>query len=192
MIGEVALGILLTIAAIQDLKTREIDPRIFIASAAPAAMLIYLNWGSPLYLFSLAIGAALALSMRLLGAGYADSIALALISAAPPVLFLPTPFVVVIAGSLLLPLTMLWLYLKNRKRPCQMSALEKITHVCVSRQEFLKNPLKYIVGEVKDMEKYNPTAIKTEKEWIKARYGLPYLAYLAVGYWAYITIRTLS
>lgn len=192
MIAEAALGVFITLAALQDVKTREIDPRIFLAAAAPAAALIYLNWGNPLYFFSLAVGASLALLMRALGSGYADSIALALISAAPPMLFLPTPFVVVMAGSALLPATMLWLFLNNRRRPCRMSALEKITHICVTREEFAKNPLKYIVGEVKDMEKYDPTAARVEGQWIKAKYGLPYLVYLAVGYWVYLVARALG
>jgi preflagellin peptidase FlaK len=53
------------------------------------------------------------------------------------------------AGSALLPATMLWLYVKNRGRPCRMGALEKLTHICVS-PEFAKNP-KYVVGDVKDL-----------------------------------------
>jgi hypothetical protein len=40
----------------------------------------------------------------------------------------------------LLPATMLWLCAKNRGRPCRMGALE--THICVSPEEFAKNPVK--------------------------------------------------
>jgi hypothetical protein len=62
-----AIGALLSLAAWQDVKTREIDVKIFAAAAVPAAVLISLNWHSPLYLFSLAVGAVLALLTRLLG-----------------------------------------------------------------------------------------------------------------------------
>ncbi|NAZ34463.1 MAG: prepilin peptidase, partial [Pyrobaculum sp.] len=178
-----AIGALLSLAAWQDVKTREIDVKIFAAAAVPAAVLISLNWHSPLYLFSLAVGAVLALLTRLLGSGYADSLALALISTAPPLAFLPAPFIAVMAGSLLLPATMLWLYLKNRGRPCKMKTLERLTHICVSREEFAENPLKFIVGDVKDMERYDPAKVEVQG-WVKAKYGLPYLLSLTLGYWA--------
>jgi preflagellin peptidase FlaK len=150
-------------------------------------VLISLNWHSPLYLFSLAVGAVLALLTRLLGSGYADSLALALISTAPPMAFLPAPFIAVMAGSLLLPATMLWLYLKNRGRPCKMKTLERLTHICVSREEFAENPLKFIVGDVKDMERYDPAKVEVQ-DWVKAKYGLPYLLPLTLGYWAYVLL----
>jgi preflagellin peptidase FlaK len=137
-----ALGLALTAAAWQDVKTREIDVGIFAAGGAAAAVLMWLNWGNPLYTLSLAVGALLALLTRLSGAGYADSAALALISTAPPVALLPAPLIAVAAGSVLLPATMLWLYAKNRGRPCRMGALEKLTHICVSPEEFAKNPVK--------------------------------------------------
>ncbi len=190
MIQEVAvlaIGALLSLATWQDVKTREIDAWIFAAAAVPAAVLIYLNWHNPLYLFSLAVGAVLALLTRLLGSGYADSLALVLISAAPPIAFLPTPFIAVTAGSLLLPATMLWLYLKNRGRPCKMRTLERLTHICISRDEFIKNPLKFIVGDVKDVERYDPAKVEVQG-WVKAKYGLPYLLYLTVGYWVYVLV----
>jgi len=182
-----ALALALTAAAWQDVKTREIDVRIFAAAGVAAVALMWLNWGNPLYTFSLAVGALLALLTRLLGTGYADSIALALISTAPPIAFLPAPFIAVMAGSALLPATMLWLYVKNRGRPCEMDALEKLTHICVSPEEFIKNPVKYIVGGVKDLEKYDPSRVEI-KGWVKAKYGLPYLLYLAVGFWIYVAL----
>jgi preflagellin peptidase FlaK len=120
-----ALGLALTAAAWQDVKTREIDVGIFAAAGAAAAVLMWLNWGNPLYTLSLAVGALLALLTRLSGAGYADSTALALISTAPPAALLPAPFTAVAAGSVLLPATMLWLYAKNRGRPCKIKDLEK-------------------------------------------------------------------
>ncbi len=180
-----ALGLALTAAAWQDVKTREIDVRIFAAAGAAAAVLMWLNWGNPLYALSLAVGALLALLTRLSGAGYADSIALALISTAPPTALLPAPFTAVMASSVLLPATMLWLYMKNRGRPCRMGALEKLTHICVSPEEFAKNPVKYVVGNVKDLEKYDPSTVEI-KGWIKAKYGLPYVLHLAVGFWIYV------
>ena len=79
-----ALGLALTAAAWQDVKTREIDVGIFAAGGAAAAVLMRLNWGNPLYTLSLAVGALLALLTRVSGAGCADSTALALISTAPP------------------------------------------------------------------------------------------------------------
>jgi preflagellin peptidase FlaK len=182
-----AIGALLSLAVWQDVKTREIDVKILAAAAVPAAVLISLNWHSPLYLFSLAVGAVLALLTRLLGSGYADSLALALISTAPPLAFLPAPFIAVMAGSLLLPATMLWLYLKNRGRPCKMKTLERLTHICVSREEFAENPLKFIVGDVKDMERYDPAKVEVQ-DWVKAKYGLPYLLSLTLGYWAYVLL----
>jgi preflagellin peptidase FlaK len=190
MIQEAALltlALALTAAAWQDVKTREIDVRIFAAAGVAATVLMWLNWGNPLYTFSLAVGAILALLTRLLGTGYADSIALALISTAPPIAFLPAPFIAVMAGSVLLPATMLWLYVKNRGRPCRMSTLEKLTHICVSPEEFAKNPVKYVVGDVKDLEKYDPSTVEI-KGWVKAKYGLPYLLHLAVGFWIYASL----
>ena len=182
-----AVGALLSLAAWQDVKTREVDAWIFAAAAVPAAVLICLNWRNPLYLFSLAVGAVLALLARRLGWGYADSLALALIGAAPPAASLPAPFTAVAAGSLLLPATMLWLYLKNRGRPCEMKTLERLTHVCISRDEFIKNPLKFIVGDVKDVERYDPAKVEIQG-WVKAKYGLPYLLHLTVGYWVYVLV----
>jgi preflagellin peptidase FlaK len=167
-------------------KTREIDVRIFAAAGVAVAVSMWLNWGNPLYTFSLAVGALLALLTRLSGAGYADSIALALISTAPPTAFLPAPFTAVAAGSALLPATMLWLYVKNRGRLCRMGALEKLTHICVSPEEFAKNPVKYVVGGVKDLEKYDPSM--EIKGWVKAKYGLPYVLHLAVGFWVYVAL----
>jgi len=190
MIQEAALltlGLALTAAAWQDIKTREIDVKIFAAAGVAAAALMWLNWGNPLYTFSLAVGALLALLTRLLGTGYADSIALALISTAPPIAFLPAPFIAVMAGAVLLPVTMLWLYVKNRGRPCRMGTLEKLTHICVSPEEFEKNPVKYVVGDVKDLEKYDPSRVKI-KGWVKAKYGLPYILHLAVGFWIYVVL----
>jgi len=35
-----------------------------------------------------------------------------------------------------------------------MKTLE--THICVSPEEFAKNPVKYVVGDIKDLEKYDP------------------------------------
>jgi preflagellin peptidase FlaK len=185
-VAVLALGLALTAAAWQDVKTREIDVRIFAAAGAAAAVLMWLNWGNPLYTFSLAVGALLALLTRLSGAGYADSIALALISTAPPIAFLPAPLVAVTAGSALLPATMLWLYVKNRGRPCRMGALERLTHICVSPEEFAKNPVKYVVGDIKDLEKYSPSM--EIKGWVKAKYGLPYVLHLAVGFWIYVVL----
>jgi preflagellin peptidase FlaK len=151
-----ALGLALTAAAWQDVKTREIDVGIFAAGGAAAAVLMRLNWGNPLYTLSLAVGALLALLTRVSGAGCADSTALALISTAPPVALLPAPFTAVAAGSALLPATMLWLYAKNRGRPCKMKTLERLTHICVSPGEFAKNPVKYVVGDVKDPRNTTP------------------------------------
>ena len=182
-----ALALALTAAAWQDVKTREIDVRIFAAAGVAAVALMWLNWGNPLYTFSLVVGALLALLTRLLGTGYADSIALALISTAPPIAFLPAPFIAVMAGSALLPATMLWLYVKNRGRPCRMGTLEKLTHICVSPEEFAKNPVKYVVGDVKDLEKYDPSRVEI-KGWVKAKYGLPYILHLAVGFWIYASL----
>jgi len=190
MIQEAALltlALALTAAAWQDVKTREIDVRIFAAAGVAAVALMWLNWGNPLYTFSLAVGAILALLTRQLGAGYADSIALALISTAPPIAFLPAPFIAVMAGSVLLLATMLWLYVKNRGRPCRMGTLEKLTHICVSPEEFAKNPVKYVVGDVKDLEKYDPSRVEI-KGWVKAKYGLPYILHLAVGFWIYASL----
>jgi preflagellin peptidase FlaK len=190
MIQEAALltlALALTAAAWQDVKTREIDVKIFAAAGVAAAVLMWLNWGNPLYIFSLAVGAILALLTRLLGTGYADSIALALISTAPPIAFLPAPFIAVMAGSVLLLATMLWLYVKNRGRPCRMGTLEKLTHICVSPEEFAKNPVKYVVGDVKDLEKYDPSRVEI-KGWVKAKYGLPYVLHLAVGFWIYASL----
>ena len=181
-----ALALALTVAAWQDVKTREIDVRIFAAAGVAAIVLMWLSWDNPLYTFSLAVGAILALLTRLSGAGYADSIALALISTAPLIAFLPAPFIAVMAGSVLLPATVLWLYVKNRGRPCRMDALEKLTHICVSPEEFAKNPVKYVVGDVKDLEKYDPSM--EIKGWVKAKYGLPYVLHLAVGFWVYVAL----
>ncbi len=188
----IALGIALTVASWQDLKTREIHYVVLAAGALPALYLVIQNLNSPFYLFSFGLGLALAIVMRILGSGYADSIAITLIGSAPPLLpFLPTPFVAVIAGSFLLPLQIAYLYLLNSKRPCKMSPLEKLTHICISKEEFLKNPLKYIIGNVKDVEKYDPSNVEITEEWIVAKYGLPYLVYLTMGYWVYVALSLL-
>ena len=46
-----------------------------------------------------------------------------------------------------------------------MKTLE--THICVSPEEFAKNPVKYVVGDIKDLEKYDPPPMI--KGWVKAR-----------------------
>jgi len=150
--AELALGAFLSVAAWQDLKTREVDVWLFAAMALPAALLAWANWGNPFYYISLAAGILLALFMRALGTGYADSLALAAVSTAPPPPFLPTAFVVVIASAALLPATALWLYYRNRGRPCKMSLVEGLTHVCISGAEYREAlargaAFKYIVGE---------------------------------------------
>lgn len=188
----VALAALLVVAAWQDLRTREIDVKIFAAMTPFAALLVVDNWGSIFYFFSLGVGLLLALLMRVFGSGYADSLAMAAISTAPPLLpFLPTPFVAVAAGAPLLLATMAWLYLLNRRRPCKMTRAEMLTHICVSREEFLRNPLKYVVGDVRDMERYDPSKVEV-RDWVKAKYGVPYIVYLAVGFAAYTFLYLLQ
>ena len=187
-----ALGSVLTVASIEDLRSREIHWATLAAGVPPALYLALQNLHSPFYLFSLGVALVLALLMRVLGSGYADSVAIALIGSAPPLLpFLPTPFVAVIAGSLLLPLQVGYLYLLNSKRPCKMSPLEKLTHICISKEEFLRKPLKYILGDVKDVEKYDPSKVEVREEWVKAKYGLPYVVYLTAGYWFYVALSLL-
>ncbi|MEZ0318721.1 MAG: prepilin peptidase [Pyrobaculum sp.] len=191
-VAVVALALLFATAAWQDLRTREIDVKIFAAMAPLAALLVVENWGSPFYFFSLGVGLLLALLMRVFGSGYADSLAMAAISTAPPLLpYLPTPFVVVISGTPLLLATVLWLYLLNRRRPCKMTRFEMLTHICVSRQEFLRNPLKYVVGDVRDMEHYDPSKVEI-KDWVKAKYGVPYVVFLAAGFAVYTLIFLLQ
>ncbi|MCX8136492.1 prepilin peptidase [Pyrobaculum aerophilum] len=184
----IALGVVLAAASWQDVRTREIDAWIFAVGALPAAALIYMNFPYPFYLFSLAVSLVLASVMRFLGSGYADSIAMALIGSAPPVPPFPTAFIVILAGSVLLPVHMVHVYLANRGKPCEMTSLEKLTHICISKEEFHKNPTKYIVGEVRDVEKYDPRRLEVREQWIKAKYGLPYLLYLTVGYWIYVIL----
>ena len=192
VVAVVALAALLVVAAWQDLRTREIDVKIFAAMMPFAALLVVDNWGSFFYFFSLGVGILLALLMRVFGSGYADSLAMAAISTAPPLLpFLPTPFVAVAAGTPLLLATMAWLDLLNRSRPCEMTRAEMLTHICVSREEFLRNPLKYVVGDVRDMERYDPSKVEM-RDWVKAKYGVPYIVYLAVGFSAYTLLYLLQ
>lgn len=183
----VVLAAALIGAAVQDVKSREVDIWWFAAGAVPAALLVYISWGKPMYFFSLGVGLLLALLMRILGSGYADSLALALISTAPPLVpWMPTAFLVIMAGSVLLPVQMAWLHRINSGRPCQMRGFEKLTHICVSRREYEKNPVKFIMGDVGDVERYKPPP--AQGDWIKAKYGLPYLAYLALGFAIYMAL----
>ncbi|MFN7105133.1 MAG: prepilin peptidase [Pyrobaculum sp.] len=196
-----AIAALLSLAAWQDVKTREIDIWLFVAMAPPAAVLLYLNWGDLMYFFSLLVGLGVAFLMRILCAGYADSIAMAVISTAPPIYMFPTAFVAIMAGSTLLPAVMTWLYLENRERPCEMSLLERFTHLCVSREEFYSD-IRYIHRTASlcipyrhnpgDLERYDPRAVKIEGEWVKAAYGMPYLAILAAGFAIYTAIMLLA
>lgn len=180
--------VLLSIAARQDLKTREIDVWIVLAMYLPAALAAYLSWTAPLYLMSPVLGAMLALAMRAMGAGYADSLALLAISLfPPPVPYFPTPAVVVMGTAFSIVGTMLWLYYLNSRRPCRMTPLQRLTHVCVSRDELLRGGVKYIVGDVHDLEKYRPPA-DVDEEYVVAKYGLPYLAHLAVGFAIYTAL----
>jgi preflagellin peptidase FlaK len=61
-----------------------------------------------------------------------------------------------------------------------MKTLERLMHICASPEEFAKNPVKYVVGDVKDHEKYDPP--------MKAKYGLPYVFHLAAGFWIYVAL----
>ncbi len=201
MIQEAALlslAVLLSIAAWQDVKTREIDVKLFIAMAPPAFVLLYLNWGDPLYLYSLTAGLATSLLLRILCAGYADSIAVVAISTAPPVSFIPTAFFTILAGSTALPVTMVWLYAKNRNKPCKMTTVEKLTQICVSREEFYSS-VKYVHTTSRlcipfrknpgDLERYDPKQVKLDAEWVKTAYGTPYLTMLSIGFVIYIFLK---
>jgi len=66
-----------------------------------------------------------------------------------------------------------------------MKTLERLTHICVSPGEFAKNPVKYVVGDVKDPRNTTPPMIKG---WVKAKYGLPYVLHLAAGFWVYMAL----
>jgi preflagellin peptidase FlaK len=178
-----ALGLALTAAAWQDVKTREIDVRIFAAAGATAAVLMWLNWGNPLYTFR--SGGPPRLVDAAVGAGYADSTALALISTAPPVALLPAPFIAVMAGSVLLPATMLWLYVKNRGRPCR-DAGEADPHMRLARG-ICEKP-----GEIRRRRRQRPGEVRPiqsgDKRLVEAKYGLPYVFHLAVGFWVYVAL----
>jgi preflagellin peptidase FlaK len=41
------------------------------------------------------------------------------------------------------------------------------------------------------MERYDPSTVEI-KGWVKARYGLPYILYLAVGFWIYVALYLLA
>ncbi|MBP1449314.1 MAG: prepilin peptidase [Thermoproteus sp.] len=181
---------LLAIAAYQDIKTREIDMYLIILIFIPSLFSFYLYYKIPLYFLSPLLGAILALVMRLTGSGYADSLVLLAISFfPPPVPFMPTPAVVVAGSSAPALATTLWLALRNRGMPCELSLLQRLTHVCASREEVLKHPHRYIIGDVKDLEHYTPPEVK--EEYVVARYGVPYVAYLAVGFSLYVLLSFL-
>ncbi|MEL9989775.1 MAG: prepilin peptidase [Thermoproteus sp.] len=187
-----ALGLLelaiLGLASYQDVKSREIDVWVVALLYVPALAAAYFSWREPIYLLSPVLGALLALVMRLTGSGYADSLAILALSLFPPLLpFLPTPAVVVIGTSASVAGTALWLLLTNRGRPCKMSALQKLTHICVSREEVLKAPHRYIIGDVKDLEKYRPPK-DVKDDYVVAKYGVPYIVHLTLGFAIYLAL----
>lgn len=175
----------LAIAAWQDVKRREIDIVVIAAMYVPAAIALYYSF-RPVYILSLGLGAILAAVMRATGSGYADSLAiLALSLFPPPFIFLPTPAVIIIGTLIPLVGTALWLALANRGRPCKMTWSQRLTHICVRREEVLRHPYRYIVGDAEDLERYTPPR-EIEGEYVLAKYGAPYVAYLAVGYLLYL------
>ncbi|MEZ0248671.1 MAG: prepilin peptidase [Thermoproteus sp.] len=187
-----ALGLLelavLGLASYQDVKSREIDAWVIALLYAPALAAMYFSWREPMYFLSPTLGALLALVMRLTGSGYADSLAILALSFFPPFLpFLPTPAVVVIGTSASVAGTALWLLLTNRGRPCRMSALQRLTHICVSREEVLKAPHRYIIGDVKDLERYMPPK-DVRDDYVIAKYGVPYILHLALGFAVYLAL----
>lgn len=175
----------LAYASYQDIKTREIDAWIIAAMYAPALAAAYLSWGKPLYIMSPILGAVLALIMRITGSGYADSLTILATSFFPPPLpYLPTPVIVVMGSSPSIFATVLWLFLSNKGRPCKMTLAERFTHACITREEALKNKHKYIIGQAKDLEKYKAPE-DVEGEYVVAKYGLPYVAHMALGFAVY-------
>ncbi len=179
---------LLAYASYQDIKMRELDAWVIAALYAPALAAAYFSWREPLYAASPILGIVLALAMRISGSGYADSLTILAISFFPPPLpYLPTPAIVVMGTGLSILATSLWLFLSNRGRPCEMTLIERFTHVCISREEALRNKHKYILGRVKDLEKYKPPE-SIDDEFVVAKYGVPYVAHMTFGFALYMLL----
>jgi preflagellin peptidase FlaK len=175
-------------ASYQDVKTREIDAWVIALLFPPALAAAYLSWSAPLYIMSPILGLVLALAMRLTGSGYADSLAIAALSLFPPFSpVLPTPAVVVLGAGISVLGTSIWLLLVNNRRPCRMTLTQKFTHICITREEALKRSHRYIIGEVKDVEKYKPPE-RIEGDYVVARYGVPYVAHMALGFALYLAL----
>lgn len=179
---------LLGYASYQDIKSREIDAWIIALMYIPALAAMYLSWRTPLYVMSPILGLILALAMRLTGSGYADSLVVLATSFFPPFLpFLPTPAVVIIGTSISILATMLWIFLSNRGKPCRMTLAQRLTHVCVTREEALRNKHRYIIGQVKDLERYRPPE-DIREDYVIAKYGVPYVAHMTLGFALYLVL----
>ncbi|MGC8582629.1 MAG: prepilin peptidase [Thermoproteus sp.] len=178
----------LGLASYQDIKTREIDAWVVALLFPPALAAAYFSRGTPLYLMSPILGLILALAMRLTGSGYADSLTIIALSLFPPFSpVLPTPAVVVLGAGISILGTSIWLFLANRGKPCKMTLAQRLTHICIPREEALRRSHRYIIGEVKDLEKYKPPE-RIEGDYVLAKYGVPYVAHMALGFALYLAL----
>jgi len=50
-----------------------------------------------------------------------------------------------------------------------------------------KRSHRYIIGEVRDVEKYKPPE-RIEGDYVVARYGVPYVAHMALGFALYLAL----
>ncbi|MFN3804817.1 MAG: hypothetical protein ACK4SY_07150 [Pyrobaculum sp.] len=151
------LATLLALAGWRDVKHREIEVWIFAAMAPPAAYLVLASWQDPVYQLQFMLGAVYALALVYIRAGAGDILAALAAAAAGATL------TVFLLTATLIALTPLWLYALNTRRPCPMSRRERATYICIRRGEFGKY------------------GVEAEGEWAKARYGPPYVAWIAAA-----------
>ena len=183
----------LAYAAYTDVRARLVDVRAVVALGAVAAWSAASARLDVAYALSLIVGAVVALVKRLAGSGLGDSLAVALIGA----IYTPMPTSMMVIAFTGVPLlaTMVWLALVNRRRRC-VSGFAVFTHYCASPRELVEQPHRFAPIGARDLERVDLDEVRRlgveaggrGVGYVAVKYGVPYVAHLAVAYAAYVVL----
>lgn len=179
--------------AYTDVRWRLVDVRALAALGVIAAWSASTARLDLAYILSLTTGAVVAVAKRLAGAGLGDSLVVALVGA----IYTPMPtsmMVIALSGAPLIA-TIAWLLAVNRRRGC-VSGLHALTRFCAEPAELIESPHRFAPLDARDLERLDLGAVRRLGEealargerFVVVRYGVPYVAHLAVAYAIYLIV----